>query len=386
MLGIVLIVVLGIAVFLGAIIGLVKGYVKTSFWGGAVLLTLLIERIIGKGVAKDSGGFTVAIIIATVASLFVFSVLFSIGRATVNKKMLARKTLSEYRNHDALEENETLILCAVDDDDKAEYKRLRKERKRIKTTMGGWGVVNRIFGVVSGILNGFFGAFIFMAFVSLFVEFTQIPQITAQFENFLTSAIWANTLSAIAMDTIVISLLSLTVRTGYKNGISSLLCIIVVIGLVIGFGFASWNLASSESMSGMVGGLEQGLLGALPEMLSGMRHTIALIITTAILFLLSLIVVILVAIFLPKLVEKFRGETVFSVLDGVFGAIVFTVFIVGLLLVFGGISYTLNDLPFMAKVNEYLDKSYFADCMYSCNPLKDTFAKLPLRSWFGGTA
>ncbi len=386
MIELILIAVLGVAVLIGAVSGLVKGYAKTSFWGGTVLLALLIERLIGSGITKDSGGFAIAVIIATIASLLVLSALFASLRGVMERKMRARRTLSEYRNHDSLEENETLILNALDNDDKKEYKKLRKERKKIKIKTGVWGVLNRVFGALFGALNAFVGAFAAVAFIVLFVEISQISQVTAVFESFLVSGVWANMLGKVALDILTISVLSLAIRSGYKSGISSLLSTVIVIGLVVICAFASWNLASGEAMAGMVEGLENSLLSALPEMLGGMKHTIATVVTAVILFLLSLIVIIIVAIFLPKLVDKFKENKVFGAVDGVFGAIVFTVFIFGLLLAFGGVAYTLSDLPVMAKLNEYMDKSFFADCLYSCNPLESVFANLPLRSWFGGAA
>lgn len=383
MIGIILILVLVFAAVIGAVSGLVKGYAKTSFWGGTVLLTLLIERIVGSGVKKENSGFAIAVIITAIASLLILTILFATFRKFVNGKMEARRTLSEYENHDALEENETRILCAVDGKDKSAYKKLRKERKKIKIKSGPWGVVNRVTGAVSGFLNGFTGAFVAVAFVVLFVDISQISAIHSVFGDFIESSIWAKTLGAIALDVILISLLSLAIRSGYKSGISSLLSIIVVVGLVVLFGYVSYTLASSEAASGMVSGLESSLLGALPEALSGLKHNLAVIITAAIFFLLSLVVIIIVAIFLPKFVEKFRENKVFGAVDGVFGAIIFTAFIFALLALFGGTAYTLNDLPALAKLNEYMDKSFFADCVYSCNPLNDMLSNLPLRGWFG---
>ncbi len=380
--GIILILVLIAAIIIGAVSGLVKGYAKTSFWGGTVIFTVLLERLIGGGIAKDSGGFAIAVMIATVVSLLVFTLLFATVKKIMNGKIEARRTLSEYENHDALEENETLILCAVDDNDKKAYKKLTKQRKKIKAKNGGWGVVNRILGVLFGMLNAFIGAFIFIAFVALFVEFAQIEVMTNMFSGFLESGIWPSFFGKIALDVIVISVLSLAIRSGYNSGVSSVLSVVVILALAVAFGFASWNIANGEAMAPMVEGLENGLLSALPD-LGEMKHTIAVVATAVILFLLSLIVIIIVAIFLPKLVDKCRENKVFGAVDGVFGAIVFTVFIVALMLVFGGLAYTLNDLPAMAKLNEYMGNSYFADCLYSCNPLGAIFENLPIRSWFG---
>lgn len=380
--GIILILLLIFAVIIGAVSGLVKGYAKTSFWGGTVIFSVLLERLIGGGIAKDSGGFAIAVMIATVVSLLVFTLLFATVRKIMNGKIQARRALSEYENHDVLEENETLILCAVDDNDKKAYKKLTKQRKKIKTKNGGWGVVNRILGALFGLMNAFIGAFIVIAFFALFVEFAQIEAIYSMFSGFLTGGIWVGFFGKIALDVIVISVLSLAIRSGYKSGISSVLSVVVVLGLVVAFAFASWNIANGEAMASMVNGLESGLLSSLPD-IGAIKHTIAVAVTAVILFLLSLIVIIIVAIFLPKLVDKFRENKVFGAVDGVFGAIVFTVFILALMLVFGGLTYTLNDLPAMAKLNAYMANSYFADCLYSCNPLGAMFENLPLRSWFG---
>lgn len=386
MIGTILFAVLGVVAVICAVAGLIKGVTKTSFWGCTVLLTLLIERTIGASVSKDGKGFATAVLIATFASLLIFTVLFSLFRKLVNGRMKARRTLSEYENYDLLEENETRILSAVDENDTYAYKQLRKERKKIKTTSGGWGVVNRIVGAVAGLLNGFVGAFIFVSIVALVADLAQISFLYDAFESFLTSATWANAFGAIALDMIIIGVLGLVAASGFKSGVSSIISALIIFGLVVLFGYASFGLASSEAASGMVQGMENGMLAGVPEIFPGLKRLIAVGITTAIFFLFSLIAVVVVAILLPKLAAKFNDNKVLSIIDGVFGVILFTAVIFGLFLAVGGIAYTLNDFAVMVKVNGYMGKSFLADCAYSRNPLAQVFEKLPVRNWFGGTA
>lgn len=378
MISIILIVILALAFVVGALLGVFKGYVRTSIWGLAALLTLAVARIVGLCVKKGGMGFSIGVLVATVASLVVFILCLGILKKVMNKRILSRKTLSGYENFDKLEENNAYILDAVDRGDKKAYKKLRKERKKIKEKTGAWGVLNRIFGGIAGALNWFVGAFIVVAFFTLFADISRIHALSEVFGDFISTGIWPGFLAKISLDVIIISVLYFTIRIGYNSGICSALTIFVILGLMAAFGYASYSLASSEAMKGMVGGLSS----SLPAGLGGARDALAVVITTAIFFVLSLIVIIIVGIFLPKFFDKFRESNAFAAVDGVFGAIIFTALIFALMMAFGGIAQTLSDLPAMENLNYYMDISVFADCFYACNPMQSVFASVPLRKLF----
>jgi uncharacterized membrane protein YfhO len=103
------------------------------------------------------------------------------------------------------------------------------------------------------------------------------------------------------------------------------------------------------------------------------------------LFLIFLIAVIICAIFFPKLVEKFRGEKAFYIVDGVLGAIILTVIVFGIIIMLFGTLYTLSDLPAFYKFNGYIFSSPITNALYANNPLERLFGvfdNLPFRGWF----
>lgn len=346
-------------------------------------MAILIQRMIGAAVKKDSSGYGLGVIIAAVVSLIVLTLVFSVLKKIVVRAAAARRTYSHYKNRDDVEKNDALILNAVDSGDKRQYRKQLKKGKKIKDSAGAWGVVDRVLGAVFGGVNLLLGVGLVIVAILLFADMSQIKFLSDAFSSALTSSGWNSLGVKFALDLPLIAILSLAIRAGFRGGISSFLCIFVVLGMVVGFGFAAYSIAASDMCAGAVEGLKNGLLSGVSGSLGGAADTIAKVVLAAIIFLLSLVFVIVIAIFLPKLVDRFRDNKVFSSIDGVLGAILFTGVLLALMIVVGGVAYTLNDLQFMEKLNEYNKYSHFADAIYSGNPLGDTFKNLPIRGWFG---
>lgn len=379
----VLIVLVIVGAILGALAGFFRKFTKTSFWGITVLFALLFERVVGSSVKKTGGSYGLAVILTTVIVLLVLSAVFLTLRELLSRAVEARKKLSAYKNYDEKAESEELILNAVDNEDKREYKKLLKKSRKIKDSAGVWGVLDRIFGAVSGCINVICGLGAVILFLLLFVDLSGISALQNAFSGPLSSASWDGLGTDLALDLPLVCALSLSIRIGYKGGLSSALSIVVVLGLVVGFAFASWSIASSEACSGAVEALGNGMLAGLKGTLGGAVDTVAKAIIAVIIFALSLIVIILVAVFLPKIMEKFRESKIFSAVDGVLGAVLMCGVVVMLLLVFGGIAYTLHDVAFMAKFNVYAANAHLGDGIYSCNPMGSAFNGMPFRKWFG---
>ena len=377
-----LIVLVCVGAVLGALVGVFRKFTKTTFWGATVLLALLFERVVGSSVKKSGGGYGLAVILTTVIVLLVLSVVFLSLRELLKKAVEARKKLSAYQNYDEKAEYEELILNAVDSGDKREYKRLLKKSKKIKDSAGGWGVIDRIFGGVSGCVNAICGVGSVILFFLLFVDLSGISALKNAFSGPLSSASWKGLGTDLALDLPLVCALSLSILLGYKGGISSVISMVVVLGLVAGFAVASWSIASSEACKGAVESLKNGMLSGLAGTMGGAADTVAKAIIAAIIFALSLVVIVLVAVFLPKVMEKFRESKAFKAVDGVLGAVLMCAMLVMVMLVFGGIAYTLHDLSFMTKFNVYAAKANLGDGIYSCNPMGSAFSGLPLRSWF----
>ena len=212
----------------------------------------------------------------------------------------------------------------------------------------------------------------------------QIGFLTNAFSKVLSSGSWTGAGIKLALDLPLTCVISLSIRVGYKSGISTVLSTVVIIGLVIGFGFASWSIASSNVCAAAVESLRYGLLGSLTNTLGDVTAIIAKLIIAVIIFVLSLVVIILAAVFLPKLMEKFRESKVFCAVDGVLGAVVLCVVVTVALMAIGGIAYTLHDVAFMERFTAVASASKLGDAMYACNPMASAFANLPLRGWFEG--
>jgi hypothetical protein len=365
------------------IVGLVKGYTKTNVWGVAVLLTVIISRLIIAN-TNSFGGSGVIIIAVAFGILLAFIILLNILKRTIAKGCEKAKQLSYYKKYDEREENTELILNAIDDGDKKAYKKYSK--RKIKQTAGGWGIVDRVLGGVFNCLNIALTLGIILSVFILVVQLAQIASLTALFEDVLANGVWQNVGAKLVFDLLFVSIAYLCMSAGYKSGISSGVCVLIIIGLLGLAVYLSYHLATEvEVFVSLAESLANGALSSLSQTLSsfGIKGTgVAQIIIMVCLFILFLLVVILIAIFLPKFVKKFRESAPFRVVDGVFGAVVVSVIIFGVLMVVGGILYTLNDLSIMGYFNEYMNNSYITNSIYAYNPLSGVFGNLPVRSWF----
>ena len=140
----VLVILVCVAAVAGAVGGFFVKLTKSSCWGVTVLLALICEGIIGAAVKKTSSGYGLALLISTVVVAVVFMCVFGVLKKLLYKAAEARRQLSHYKNYDDKEENEELILAAVDSGDKRQYKKQLKKGKRIKDSAGVWGFIDRI--------------------------------------------------------------------------------------------------------------------------------------------------------------------------------------------------------------------------------------------------
>lgn len=363
---------------IGAVVGFFKKFTKTSFWGLSVAIALLFERMIGTSMKKGDGGYGWAVILTAVIVLLVITAVFISLKKLLANAVAARKKLSEYKNYDERAERDELILNAVDNNDKREYKRQLKKKKKIKDSAGIWGILDGVFGAVSGCLNLLAGVGAIIVFLLMFVDLSGISALQNVFSSALDSSGWQSFGKIIALDLIIVCGISFGIQAGLSSAISG----VIVLGLAVGFGYASWSIASSAVCADAVEKLKSGALSSISSM-GGVADIAAKAIIAAIIFALSLIIIILVAVFLPKILDKFSENKVFCVVDSVLGAIIVCVVITALFMAVGGIAATLSDLSFMEKFNEYAKGACIGDGMYLYNPLASSFKSFPLRKLFG---
>lgn len=382
---IIFIIAISVAAAIGAVIGIFKKATGLSFWGVTVVLSVLVSWLVAKFVPQDSTLYSWLILGITVAAAVLLIGIFGGLKKFLEKRVKNTKEYSHYKNKDKLDENEAYIMGAVDDKNKKQYRKLRRNRRKIKDSSGGWGAVNRVLGLIVGGMDWLVAVGSIICALLLFVEFCGISvvQDNAIAKELLASDGWVKVGAKFAIDILVVGTLVITLKSGFKRGIFRLVTPIVVLAMIGGFGYVSWAIASSSLCEGMVTGMQNGLLAQVTSMNERLSGVIAKLIIAAIIFLLSFIIIIITGKTLPKLLDKYRDNDAFYVIDGVLGAILSVGVLLVAYLALGGVAYTLNDLAFISKFNSYEAQSTFANVFYQFNPLQSWFANLPLRSWFG---
>lgn len=382
----ILLIIVAVIAAIAFVVGLFKGYVKLSSWGGTVVGTLFFSRLARRFVAVDHPNYGVLMLCITLCILLFLTLIFSLVRRFISKQTGDCELVSFYHNYDAREEHTAMALDAYDRGDRKRLKKLALGGG-FSESRGPWGVVDRIFGGITLALNAATLCGLIGCFVMLVVDTAQIGALTDMFQSVLEWDLWVNLGRKCAIDALVIALLCMSIRLGYKNGILSVLGAIIVLALIGGAGFLSYHLAFNvEAFTPLAQSLADGGLKAFVDSLQGAVDglLVARCIITAGLFLIFLIIVIIISIFVPHIIDKFRGERVVSAVDGFFGAIVLTAILFGILMFLGAMLYQISDLPVFENMNTYFDLSCVSNCLYRYNPLNglEFIKNLPLRGWF----
>lgn len=394
MIKIILIIAICAAALAGLIYGVCKGYTKTSTWGGAAVATVCLIRPIASKIPSDGDFYGLIVLGCTLGVMLVFLGLFYLVRKYIKKAMNAGQQLSYYKKYDEREENTQRILNAIDNGDKKEYR--RNAKRKFKQSTGAWGVVNRVFGAITSAINGAAIVALIVSFLLLVLDFAQISAINEFIGDVLGSLYWLDYGYRFAFDFILVCLMGMSLRLGYKHGIASSVNAIIILALVCGAGYLSYHLAFNvQAFITLAESLAAGGLASFLSQISGILETIGItrvnvaqgIICLGI-FLLLVIIVIVISFFLPGWVDKVEKEPVFKAVDGALGALIFTALLFGALAFIGSVVYTLNDLAVFEKFNAYMAQSRVADCMYRYNPFNALpfIRDLPLRGWFGEAA
>ena len=381
---------------IGGLVGAFKGFTKVQSWGFEYILTLLIGVPVAGLITKKlaSGNATLAGFLAlgiTLLLIVLFMSAFIVLRKVFTKQIEKKKQLYYYEHYIEIEQANMQILGAVTVKDKKEYKRLTKLKNKRKA--GVWGILDRVFG---GVVLGFKGAVIvglIAAILLCVIDFTRLANeghmLYGMFGKIYSSGGW-KFFKGVILDCLVVLIILLCVNNGYNNGISSALWTVLVIGMVVGIAVLAWYFAFKvDEFIAVAVKLDNNLGSKLSSVASilekiGMTTlTISKAIVAVIMFLLMLVAVILFAVFVPRLIDSARGSTVFCIVDGVFGAILFTVFILALLLVVGAVANSMHDLQIMNVFNAYFDKSKLATYFYDNNLLQAMGAlnNLPTKKW-----
>lgn len=383
---------------LGGGIGTLKGFIKVKSWAVELVFVGAIGIPIGKIVtSKMSGGTPVPGFITLGITLFL-AVLFMAGfivlRTVMARETEKRSQKSYYEHYDEITDNEERILTAVNAEDKKQYKQLLKSKRKIKRSRGVWGILDRVFGGVALAVKGAALTGLFAAIILSVIDFSRLAQSGGALYAFAgkiyTGGAW-KFFRGCFFDFFVIGIIMLCIRSGYENGITSTLWGVFIICLIAGAGLLSWRLASGvaefKTVADNLAGNLSDKLSSVTGILEKVKITpvkLAQIIIAAGLFALMLSAVIIAAAFGPKLIDKARDGLVFRTADGVLGAVITTVIVVGLLLVLGAVLNSLHGYAFMNAFNVYFEKSGVATHIYDRNILNAMgVLKISFAKWLG---
>ncbi len=372
---IVLIVLLVIAV-IGLVIGFGKGFMEMSSWANEYVIATVGALLIGVFAGDMLAGYsswlgTVAVLGAGIVLLLVFMFLSSVFRKGFAKGVTSHRRKLGYVNMEAQKEADEGIVEALSRKDFRAYKKLTKaSRKKFKQHRGGWGFIDRLFGAITGAIKYFVVAALIITACLVVLDIIPIAQDgVAISEKYLYSIfntdIWTMVQPYI-MDFFLMGAVCACIRRGYKSGLFSGLWVLVAFCLVaLGF-YLSWLIVSGTGTFDSMAASLANLIG-MGE--SDMGTLIAQIILTAGLGIIFAIVIILVAIFVPRAIDAARDTKVFHLVDGILGAIVVTVIIVGILMFLFGMLSTLSGLEhepeIFVKIGTYfkggIGRYFYAD-------------------------
>ncbi len=385
----------GVFALIGLIVGLVKGFTRVKSWAVELLLCCSVCIAVSTFALNKMTGSTPAIIALalSVSLVCIFMLLFEVFRKSLSKKIEKRKQLSYYKQYDEMEDNTEKILSALGTEDKKQYKKLTK--RKFKQSGGAWGVVDKIFGGLTLAVKGFVIAGMLAAITLAVLEFARLTgeggKLYSSLGGIYSNRIWLLTKNYI-FDFLFVFIVMLCIKFGYASGISSCLWTVAVIGLIVGSGVLAFNLAFkvdefvsvAVSLEGKIADKLAGVAGML-ESIGLTTLKLSKIIIGIIIFLLLLIVDIIIAVFVPRLIDRARDGVIFRGVDGVIGALVLTTFISGILLVVGAVANAMHDLAFMNVFNAYFEKSAVATYIYDKNILNEfgLLKNIPLINMLG---
>ncbi len=399
--GTVLFVIIIAFAVLGLIIGLVKGFTNVKSWGVEYLVSVLVTAGVGKAVAKVGGEKSIMPAVLTVAvavgSLLLAMLLMQILRSILKKRRRKRyeRELDAYEDElvDSFDDDEEdyddydedYEEDEFDDEEESKHakrkhkKRKNKKRRRPKQPKGACGIIDRLLGAIVLAAKGAVMAVLLISVVLFLVDITHISAIQNVFASAYEQQIW-KVLKPNVMNMFVILILLLSIKNGFRAGIISTLWSLLSLGLFVGAGFASYNLAFNVSaFQPAVQGLESSLaklsfIQSISQYVSTLL--IAKILFTVFIFLLFTVVIVLFRIFVPKLINGARDGDAFYVVDGVLGAVVMSAIVLGVLLFVGFIVQPLQEFEWMATFNSYFENGGIATYFYGNNVLT-TLGVLP---------
>lgn len=197
---------------------------------------------------------------------------------------------------------------------------------RIRPGGKGARVMNRIFGAVTSVVNVAVFFFVVVLFALSLLKYV-LPETPAQLEPVYTHPIWA-VLDGFALDVMIIALLSLGIRMGFRVGLGRALFATLMLALTLGSVVLALYFPVGVRFSGKT------FAGALGKMFKKANPVVAFLagygIAAFIVFAVSFAVTVLLGVLINFIVRKVRYNSVFGIVDGLLLSVIFYVFLIAL--------------------------------------------------------
>lgn len=396
------IIAIALILLIALIVGLVKGFTRTKTWATEYLFTVVLSVLIYAlaDTSEMSAWTAFSLKIGTaVAFILVFALLSERGKALFKRCIAAAQKRSYYEMYGDREENKLQILDAIELGDRKAYKRLTK--RKFKEKRGAVGVADRICGAITLMIKMVVVFGMIAAVVLVVLDFTQLPFVEENLGGIYSSGVWES-LSKFFMDAFVIGIIFLAIRSGFRSGVVSVLWVLATLALIAGAAYLSFwlcfNVEAFQNTAASLNGSISGFTSAVADAATGIgleltAEKVAQCVLGAGIFIILFIVLLIVGVVVSGIIGRAREGAAFSVVDGIFGAVVAFAVATFVLLFVGAVLYTLSDLEFMEGFNSYMfyisskgvqKPATIASVFYSNNPLNswEFIVNLPMRGWF----
>lgn len=388
------------AAVLGLFIGFGKGFTRVNSWGLEFVIATAVVLALGGVIGKVGDGIVPGVLMLglTVVALIVLKILSGGLRGLFRKgkkRKMARADAEEADEFDIedVDEDDDGMNDSMDEDELEEYepaskKKGKKKKRKIANSeiRGACGIVDRIFGAIALAVKGAVIMTLIFSLALVLIDLIQIEAVTNVVKDIYAGELW-KLLKPRVMDLFVVAIIFLCVKSGYASGFSQTLWSILVIGMFVGAGFVSWNLAfNSPSFAGAAQSLTNKLeTFAFLEKIKDVVPllTIAKSILTVGVFVLLVVVILILKAFVPRIILWARDSDVVYFIDGVFGAIFATTVVLAVVIFIGYALQPISDLEMLAKFTSYFSESQLAKYIYGDNIILagGLIKELPIRDW-----
>jgi len=405
----------GVIALIALIVGFVKGLVNSSTWAFELGLTMLVvvpsanaiynATYTVDGIEQNMSDWLSSTIIIGLAllTLVIVSLVVGWNKKIVKKGIKNGQSRTYYKNYNDVAEDNEQLAHAVYSKNERKYKKYINHK--YSSSSGGWGVVNRIFGALNSVFTAFTVVIIILLVLSSLCDIFHLSLVfnngaTVPVYEFLENLLASDFYKAIvpfAFDVLILALIVFCVKTGYKKGALQSIWKLVSVVLMVGSTYAAQYLAFNQPLVvDLCLSIEEWLMSldfaetlqSVINTINGMGMALTLIdlikwVMTAVLSAVLILLIWVLSKVMNNVLEKVDSSKTFGKLDGAIGVVFYTAIALAVLLFVFGLLYTINDVAFMAKVNEYMEYSALACRFYQYNPITPLgwFNFIPLREW-----